>query len=500
MQAKYAEEARKMSAIVLKEPILAFLPAMFRAFPEAEWFLVGGAVRDLILDRKALKDFDLVVRNVTLQDLSGELAALGKVNLVGRTFGVLKFIPEGSADGQAVDIAWPRTERAGMSGGYRDFTVYADPELPIEQDLGRRDFTMNAVALDLRRAALIDPHDGIGDIGRKIVRAVGHPPDRFAEDHSRMLRAIRFACQLGFAIESGTWEALKGLAPRIGDVEGKERIVPYETVAKELLKAIAADPPKCIDLFESSGLLFRLLPELEPLASCPQPKNYHSEGDVWTHTKLALAKLASPGFGEMFPGEAPTAETAVSVLFHDAAKPLTIERQADGGMTYYGHADRGAVIAKAAAERLKLASYSGAGVQPERIGWLVKMHLFPNLVDVAAVKKTTLVRHFLSDRVAGRDLLHLAYADAAATVHEDGTTDLSNLRNTVEAVAAIEKTLAEDGQRPAWLVSGQDVMATVGIAPGPDVGRLLEAVREAQLNGQVASVEQAKELLRKLHG
>lgn len=490
---------QNLTELIASEPTLGWLPRLFSAFPEAEWFLVGGAVRDELLGREGRKDFDLVVRNVSLQDLSKELALLGKVDLVGRTFGVLKFVPQGFENVAAVDIAWPRTERAGGSGGYRDFSVFADPQLPIEQDLGRRDFTMNAIAWNLRTNEYTDPYDGRGDIERKVIRAVGKPAERFAEDLSRVLRALRFACQLGFAIEPATWEGIKALAPRIEDANDKERVVPYETIAKELTKAIVADAVKCIELYETSGLLLRLIPELEPLSSCVQPKNFHSEGDVWTHTKLAVAALASPKFAEIFPGERPNAETALAVLFHDIAKPLTAERHEDGMITYYGHAERGAQIAGHIARRLRLASAPEADVDADRLAWLVKMHLFPNLVDAAAVKKTTLVKHFLIDRRAGRELLHLAFADATATVHEDGTTDLSTLRRTIVALADLEKTLSEEKKRPEQLIKGDDVMQTLGIAPGPEVGRLLESLREAQLNGQVNGQEQAKELLKKLH-
>jgi tRNA nucleotidyltransferase/poly(A) polymerase len=482
------------------EPLLAFVPKMRQMFPDAEWYLVGGAVRDLLIGRRARKDFDLVVRRVSLEDLSRGLSKLGRVDLVGRTFGVLKFVPEGHEDEAAVDIAWPRTERAGMSGGYRDFSVYADPELPLDQDLSRRDFTMNAIALDLQDGRIIDPYDGWGDIGRKLVRAVGKPSERFAEDYSRMLRAVRFACQLGFTVDGATWEGIKANAGRIDDLRGQERVVPYETVAKELTKAMAAAPRSCADLLESCGLLYRLMPELEPMASCEQPKNFHSEGDVWTHTKLALSALSSPAFAELFPGESFGIETAFAVLYHDVAKPLTRERHPDGSITFYGHAERGARIVKHAADRLRLPSVAGYRIVPDRLAWLVKMHLVPNVLDMDAIKKTTLHKHFIADRDAGRALLHLAFADASATVHEDGTIDLSGLKRTIAVIADLEKSLSEGAAKPKWLMSGDDVMENLGISPGREVGELLAELHEAQLRGQFHSIDEAKDLLKKLHG
>lgn len=472
------------------DPRLAFIAATRGAFPDAEWFLVGGAVRDLILARTGKMDLDLVVRHVGLEELSGLLARSGDVNYVGKTFGVLKYRPKGAED--VIDIAWPRTERAGMSGAYRDFSVQSDPGLPIERDLARRDFAMNAIAFDLVRGTVIDPHGGLADIEAKTVRAVGDPSVRFAEDHSRMLRAVRFACQLGFAIEPATWEALMRRMPHLDDWrEGTdERVVPYETIAKEFVKAMAADPSRAVELLSKCGALLRLIPELAPLSSCAQSHEHHSEGDAWTHTALAVAKLRGPEFAGLFPGETADAETAIAVLLHDVAKPQTAEVR-DGRITFYGHPERGALAAAAVAERLRLSS---AGVDPERLAWLVKNHLFPNLVDLDAVKRTTLARYFLKDQAIGRRLLHLACADAAASLRPDGSTDLGNLRRLLELLAGMGPIV-----KMTTLLTGEDVMAMTGIGPGPAVGVMLDTLKEAQLRGQVDDVEHARELIRRLH-
>lgn len=488
-------EAEARLAALLGEPELAFLPLAAAAFPDAEWFVVGGAVRDAILGRAdGRKDFDLVVRGAGLEEISRALSGSGDVNLVGRNFGVLKFRPEGARGD--VDIAWPRTERAGMSGGYRDFAVQADPGLPIERDLARRDFSMNAIAYEVSSRRLLDPFGGIADIAAKTVRAVGEPDLRFAEDHSRMLRAIRFACELGFAIEPATWDALRRRMPRLDDVRGtdggRERVVPYETVAKEFVKAMSADPARAAGLFAASGALARLIPELSPLSSCAQPPDHHSEGDAWTHTALALEKLRGREFADLFPGERADATTAVATLLHDVAKPDAAEVR-DGRITFYGHAERGADVARAVAERLRLAS---AGVDVERLAWLVRNHLFPNLVDLEHVRMTTLRRYFLDDPVAGRALLHLACADASASVRPDGTVDLATLRRLLDVLRGLA---ARAGEGHAPLLTGEDVMAIAGIAPGPDVGRLLETMKEAQLRGEIGSVDEARMLIRAMH-
>jgi len=496
------EFARRLEA----EPELAFLPELYGRFPKAEFYLVGGAVRDHLLGREGFKDYDLVVRNVSLEELSGSLEERGHVDLVGRNFGVLKFWPErgaGEPAGEAVDIAWPRTETAGGSGGYRDFAVQADPELPIERDLARRDLTVNAIAWDMRLQRFIDPFGGREDLRSRVLRAVGDPADRFQEDYSRMLRVVRLACQLGFAVEPRTWDAVKALMPRINDErtvqaggrEISERTVPYETIAKELCKAFDADPVKALELFEQCGALFQLMPELRLLSTCEQSPDHHREGNVWAHTKLAMTKLAGPEFAARFPGERAGAETALAVLLHDIGKPATAKREA-GGFTFYGHEEVGSGLARQIAGRLKLAAAPGGRISPERLAGLVKNHLFPNLVRVDQVRKTTLVKYFLADRAAGRELLHLAFADASASIPGDGQPDLSNLDRLAAELAELEKRQVAAPQ----LVTGREVMEILKLAPGPEIGRILEEVKEAQLRGEIATAEEAKSFIAGKYG
>lgn len=487
---------RTFAARLSAESSLQFLAAIRDRLPAAEFFLVGGAVRDIILGRPT-KDWDLLARNVRVGELSSVLAAMGEVDVVGRDFGVLKFREAGQVG--AVDIAWPRTERAVMSGAYRDVEVHSDPRLPVETDLGRRDFTVNAMAWSFGDKALIDPFGGMRDSKAKTLRAVGEPEQRFAEDYTRMLRCIRFACQLRFSIEDRTWSAMRKLAHHVNsrrDVGGiSEFIVPRELVARELTKAFLADPVRALDLFDESGMLALLLPELTPMRGCSQPKNFHSEGDVWTHTRLALSRLADPAFAKFFGGERVEAETVMAVLFHDVGKPLTAIRKA-GTVTYYGHPERGAVIAKDAAERLRLSSAEGMDIDPERLAWLVTHHLLPNLVDLDEVRPATLAKYFLFDPVAGRRLLHLSYADASASLRPNGKSDLRTLRALMKALDKLRKMIP-DG-KPERLLTGDEVMELTGLNPGPAIGRILEKVQEAHLDGAIASADDAMEFVRRL--
>jgi tRNA nucleotidyltransferase (CCA-adding enzyme) len=198
----------------LQRPELGFLRALATRFPQAQVYLVGGAVRDAMLGRET-KDLDFVVRGVPGDALERFLGG-GRVHYVGKTFGVYKFVPNGWDPAEAIDVALPRTEHSEtLSGAYREFAVQSDPTLRVEDDLGRRDFTVNAMALDVLTGDLIDPYDGKGDLCKRRLRAVGDPDLRFAEDYSRMLRGLRLACQLTFDWEPGTWASLCRLMPQI---------------------------------------------------------------------------------------------------------------------------------------------------------------------------------------------------------------------------------------------------------------------------------------------
>ena len=196
----------------------AFLWQLQKKYPKAEVYLVGGAVRDALLGVAEIKDYDFVVRNVKAKELQKFLARLGKVNLVGKNFGVLKFAPKSVSTGklEAFDIALPRTERAiKKSGAHRDFKIYSSPTLSIEKDLQRRDFTINAMAFDLQKKELIDLFNGVKDLQKKVIRTVGKADERFKEDLARVLRALRFSCQLGFKIEAKTWLSVKKLVKHV---------------------------------------------------------------------------------------------------------------------------------------------------------------------------------------------------------------------------------------------------------------------------------------------
>ena len=192
-----------------------------QALPKgAELFVVGGAVRDAMLGRP-ITDLDLMVAGVSIADLGKALKQLGTVDSSGTTWGVLGL----TLDGQRIDVALPREEiQKKGDGHYFDVQVTAQPDLPIVDDLRRRDFTINAMALNVRTGELIDPFHGQVDVQHRTLRTVGNPVTRFTQDHSRILRCLRFATQLGFTVEPITWEGLRTVVQRVKQLKVPKRI------------------------------------------------------------------------------------------------------------------------------------------------------------------------------------------------------------------------------------------------------------------------------------
>ncbi|HBL40005.1 TPA: hypothetical protein DDZ10_05080, partial [Candidatus Uhrbacteria bacterium] len=246
-------DRRGMNLDFRHSPLLTWADPFLSDHPSAQLYVVGGAVRDAIRGRD-VKDVDLVIGGVKAEALEAWLGEHGTVSFVGKRFGVWKFAPHHDPSNPQIDIALPRKDVSiGGDGGYRQFLVESDPNLPIEEDLARRDFTVNAIAYDWRRDELVDPFGGQSDLKAQLIRAVGNPALRFREDSSRLLRALRFACTLGFSIEEKTWSVLKQMTPRLSLEAGGRRIVARELMAEEFVKTLEADPARCIELYQASG-------------------------------------------------------------------------------------------------------------------------------------------------------------------------------------------------------------------------------------------------------
>jgi len=409
----------------------------------------GGCVRDLLMGSEP-KDWDIATsaRPDEIQRLFERTVP------VGAAFGVIIVLPDGQTP---FEVATFRKDL-----GYTDFRRPDAVEFTDEEeDARRRDFTINALFLEPVSGEVIDYVDGRADIDRRLVRAVGDPEQRIAEDRLRMLRAIRFAARLHFAIDRSTYAAVKRHASTITHVSA-------ERIRDELTKMlIAGDAAVALELLRASGLLGVILPEAEAMVGVPQPPEFHPEGDVWDHTLLLLARLHQP-----------TVTLAWSALLHDVGKPPTIEF-ADR-IRFNGHAEKSAEMADEILRRLRFSND-----EREQIVTLARGHL--RFKDVRNMRPAKLKR-----------FLRQPYFDEHLELHR---LDCMASHGLLDHYAFCRSKLEEIGPEdlsPPRLVTGRDLIE-LGLAPGPIFTEILREVEDAQLDGRLQSREEALSMVRERH-
>ena len=404
----------------------------------------GGAVRDRLLG-VAAQDFDVVTdaRPAQVMEL------FPKHTAVGAKFGVVLVHREGAA----IEVATFRTEGSYRDGRHPGEVAYATTP---QEDVARRDFTINGLLQDPISGEILDFVGGRADLAAKLVRAIGDPGRRFAEDHLRMLRAVRFAARLGFAIEPRTLAAIQRTAAAIHGISA-------ERVRDELTKMLTEGRARrAFELLESTGLLAAILPEVARMRGVEQPPQYHPEGDVWTHTLMMLDGLEAGC----------PAALAWGVLLHDVGKPPTFRRAPDR-IRFDRHAAVGAALATGIARRLRF-----SGHEEEAVAGLVAAHM--QWMELPKMRTSTRLR-FLR-RMDVELLLELLRLDC---VNSHGDLSLHQY-----ARAQLD-ALAPEQLRPPRLLSGDDLL-TMGYAPGPRFREILAAVEDAQLEGEVGDREAAR--------
>jgi poly(A) polymerase len=408
-------------------------------------FWVGGCVRDFLLRREP-QDYDIATdaRPERIEKLFPKTIA------VGRKFGVM-IVVEGKHQFQ---VATFRAESDYQDGRRPEKVVFSS----AETDARRRDFTINGLFYDPIAEKLHDWVGGEKDLHAKIIRTIGAPEERFAEDHLRLLRAVRFAAQLGFEIEPQTFAAVKKLAPRI-------ELISAERIRDELIKLFS--PPHAgrgLVLLRDSRLLPGVLPELIATILCQQSPDYHPEGTVFEHIRLML--------GKMPPGSPPSLPWAV--ILHDIAKPATAERDAaTDAIHFYGHEKVGAAMAERILQRLRFPKK-----QIEEIVACVRNHM--QFKDVQQMRKATLRRLLLRETFPLELELHRL----------DCLGSHGNLENYEFLLAQAEELKEKPAIRPP-LLTGKDLIE-LGMKPGPVMGRLLAEIREKQLADELKNPREAK--------
>lgn len=410
----------------------------------------GGCVRDRLLGR-APGDHD-VATSATPEQVE---ALFPRALTVGARFGVV-VVPVDEGRGGNVEVATFRADGRYVDGRRPEGVVFSDPPT----DAARRDFTVNGLFEDPFTGEVLDFVGGRADLDARLLRAIGDPEARFREDHLRLLRAVRFAVRLGFALEPATFAAVRRLAPLAADVSA-------ERTRDELVKILVAGRGRALRLLHRTGLLPVVMPEVAAMRGVPQPPAFHPEGDVFVHTALVLDHLALDGL------DAEAAEDVVlGALFHDVAKPATRTVDPTGRIRFNGHDSLGEQMSLTIGERLKLPRR-----RIDRVADLVGTHMtFPNLPNMR--------RHKLREFLGAPDLpLHLVLhrADCGAS---HGDLSLAAFCEAEVAAFRSEPVL------PPPLVTGAD-LRTAGYAPGPRMGALLRWLRTEQLDGRLASKEDA---------
>ncbi|MGQ9573207.1 MAG: HD domain-containing protein [Dehalococcoidia bacterium] len=461
--------------------------------------MVGGFLRDAFLGRES-HDVDLAV--------AGDPLSLGR-QLADALGGHFVRLHE---EHKAARIVLP------PGGAVRSLDLLPLREA-IETDLGQRDLTINAMAVPTEALAgeqevsLIDPYGGRRDLAEGIVRMVR--PDAFAADPLRLLRAVRLCAELDFTLDAQTAAVMAENAPLLSQAAPERQ--------REELMRILATPRAApgLRLADKLGLLGILLPEVAATKGEEQPKEHH--WDVFDHSLETVAALDTllgwekpsdkrwarlwrelwqrmgefPAVREHFweevcEGRTRTALLKLGALLHDIAKPETRTFEDDGRMRFFGHAQVGAVRAAAVAKRLRLSA-----AEVRQVGAMVKEHLRPlQIAQNGPPSRRALYRYFRDTGEAAIDVLFLSLADHLATVGP--RLDWNDWRYHLDVVSFILAYRFQEGVTASpRLVTGHDLMEAFGLMPGPLVGRLLEAVQEAQATGEVATREQALALARR---
>jgi poly(A) polymerase len=413
-------------------------------------YFAGGCVRDHLLGVPRGGDFDVATsaRPEEVRQLFAHTVG------VGAHFGVI-LVVEGD---ERVEVATFRADDAYVDGRHPTSVRFTT----AEEDAARRDFTINGMFADPFTWEVRDYVGGVDDLRRRVVRAIGEPRRRFEEDKLRLLRAVRFAARLGFALDPATAAAIRAMAPSIHAVSA-ERI--GEEIVKILVEGAAR---RGFELSSELGLLREVLPEVEAMKGVEQGREFHPEGDVFVHTLLALGHVdESPLRGETL---------ALGVLLHDVAKRECAVRREDK-ITFYGHCERGAVMAGEICRRLRRPNAVG-----ERVAWLVKNHL--RLLNAPDMRVATLKRFLREEGI--EELLELCRIDAAASNRYYHYYDFCRERLA---------EMSRDEVHAPPLVSGDDLIA-LGHRPGPAFRTILEAVEDAQLEGSLSTREEALAFVR----
>ena len=453
-------------------------------------YAVGGCVRDLVRGRPS-PDVDILVARHSIPEIVRRLRQHGRVGLVGRSFGIIKF----TTGGRTYDVALPRKDipRGAGAKRHKDFVIAADPGLPIEKDLERRDFRCNSMALRLKDGLLVDPFGGRADIRARKIRLTN--PGAFPDDPLRVLRAARFASVLGFSVDPEIYRASRAV-----DLGG----LSVERVNEEIFKILLHSRRPSVGLEElfMLGALAQLIPELEALALVIQDSVFHPEKDafghhtVWQHTKLAVDQAAALARAA---GLAPpkTLVLLLAALYHDLGKRTTTRWEYKRGrmaITSCGHDVLSGRMAQKLLARFKIHSWNGAAIG-RLVPLLIRTH------------------HRAAELLQNREsVTKKAFNRLAADV--EGEIELMIFLDAADRAGRRERLVRGLDREARWLfkrfeelrvnretikplIMGRDLIGQ-GVAPGPGMGEILKKLYRIQLDNGFETKAQGLKKARRL--
>lgn len=457
-------------------------------------YAVGGYVRDKILGRAKDEGIDILITHFTVEEIVHRLEKHGKVDQVGKSFGVIKF----NTRGKTYDIALPRKDIPNEAGvrGHKDFIISSDPDLPLEEDLKRRDFRCNSIAIRLSDGEVYDPLSGLEDIKQRKIRLTN--TQAFPEDPLRVLRAARFASVLDFAVDPEIYEISKTI-----DLSG----LSIERVNEEFFRILLESPMPSVGLEELFMLdaLNQLFPELYKLTLSIQDSVFHPEKDsyghhtVWQHTKITVDQAKRLAEKRDFSQQKKLA-LLLAALYHDIGKTSTARWEFKRGrmvIINYGHDIASEKMTEEIFDRFKIYSWQGYDLRKTTLS-LIRCH------------------HRASELWQNRDVLtKKAFNRLAADVN--GEIDMVVLLDAADRAGRSEVPIKELDDEAQWLldkfeelqvnkesikplIMGRDLIA-MGVSPGPRMGQILDKLYQKQLDNdfetKAEGLEIAKRLLQK---
>jgi len=478
-----------MKRLQIRFPEKDFFVSVFRD----DVYVVGGTVRDRVLYRKAApaQDIDLLVTGLSYDEIAARLRKFGKTDTVGKSFAVIKFTREG----KTFDIAVPRRDRKkdGTTHGHKNFLVQSGPEVTLEEDLGRRDFTCNSIAVRLSDGTVVDPHQGLRAIAERRVAMTS--PASFSDDPLRILRAARFASVHGFVVDKAIYAQARKVP--LGELSA-------ERVADELFRLLLESPRPAAGLREYFRLtvLEKLFPEISALALTIQDAYFHPEQDeqghhsVWAHTLITLdiaKKLA--GQFSLDPGR--SLALLLAALLHDCGKSATTAWEFKRGrmtVTSAFHDSRGGKLAEAVLDRLRVDTRQGFPLKKVVLKLVQQHHRIFELYRNREEITFRAVARAVKD-MDGEDQLLLLLDFADRRSREARPLAFRKLDEIALWFVAKkeEYAISRDTIRP--LILGRDLIA-LGAAPGREMGVQLKKLYDLQLDGAFHTRAQGLKLFR----